>query len=871
MRIKPNKLVSAVSFASLFISSPLAVAHDGSSTCGVTCAQRVPEPLKQFRTLDRVRSASSVQRGMSGLEDGSTVDILVVYTAQAVTLQGSVANLEAKIQAGLDELNLAATNSMVNTMFRVVHTQEVDYIQSGGMSTQLGNLRDPNDGVLDEVHGLRDQHKADLVMMVISVGDVCGIANIGVGPGNTPTPENAFSVVASACIEGPTSAFAHEIGHNMGIIHGYEENPCTNGSSRFSKGYQAPDEAFNTVMGVGAGPRILQFSNPNVDIGGQPTGANIGTEFPADASMALSLAAPVVANYRSRDLNNNGVEDNDEILAGTLNDCDSNGYPDFADQDFNKNGIPDACDIMTGTSLDADLDGVPDEVEVSIIMVDDDASATGTGNGWANAIADLQEAFTLARASGGDITEIWIADGVYTPATNGHRGQGFDLISGVSLYGGFVGNESSLDDRVDGAADSVLSGDLNQDDGPGLTNREENTINTLFLFDQENRITLDGLIVEGGNADFEVNCGGFMFSGGGLCAFRGDIVINNCEFRNNSALKDAGVQITNFTKSRITNSWIHHNNAIDGVFWGATGFFEYEGWVGGIELNGLTTGLDNQFINNRVEFNTDNDGTSGCYIAGGNPIFANNVISNNTGYALNGGAGLTIVLGVGVDIVNCTIANNTSPNASSTRSSGIKNSRSSVTLTNTILWGNSASGASNEQNQYSQSGVGSAITMNNSVVQGWTGGFAGVGSTGADPLFVDAGSGDYSVAPLSGAIDMGDNALLPIDDLDLDLDGDTAEILPIDFAGNERIVDDPDTVDTGSGSGGIVDAGAFEYQDEAICLADLTGDGVLNFFDVSAFLSAFGNQEPAADFTNDGVFNFFDVSVFLSAFGAGCP
>lgn len=55
------------------------------------------------------------------------------------------------------------------------------------------------------------------------------------------------------------------------------------------------------------------------------------------------------------------------------------------------------------------------------------------------------------------------------------------------------------------------------------------------------------------------------------------------------------------------------------------------------------------------------------------------------------------------------------------------------------------------------------------------------------------------------------------------------------------------------------------------CLADLTGDGVLNFFDVSAFLQAFGAQDPIADFTNDGIWNFFDVSAFLGAFAAGCP
>ncbi len=57
----------------------------------------------------------------------------------------------------------------------------------------------------------------------------------------------------------------------------------------------------------------------------------------------------------------------------------------------------------------------------------------------------------------------------------------------------------------------------------------------------------------------------------------------------------------------------------------------------------------------------------------------------------------------------------------------------------------------------------------------------------------------------------------------------------------------------------------------SVCPADLNGDGVLNFFDISAFLGAFGAGDPVADFTGDGVFNFFDISAFLSAFSAGCP
>jgi len=58
---------------------------------------------------------------------------------------------------------------------------------------------------------------------------------------------------------------------------------------------------------------------------------------------------------------------------------------------------------------------------------------------------------------------------------------------------------------------------------------------------------------------------------------------------------------------------------------------------------------------------------------------------------------------------------------------------------------------------------------------------------------------------------------------------------------------------------------------EGTCMADYTGDGMLDFFDVSAFLNAFNTQDPIAELTGDGVFDFFDISAFLNAFGAGCP
>ena len=71
---------------------------------------------------------------------------------------------------------------------------------------------------------------------------------------------------------------------------------------------------------------------------------------------------------------------------------------------------------------------------------------------------------------------------------------------------------------------------------------------------------------------------------------------------------------------------------------------------------------------------------------------------------------------------------------------------------------------------------------------------------------------------------------------------------------------------TTSGTATIVAAGTVPT-----CPADLNSDGDLNFFDVSAFLSAFAAMDSAADFNGDGMYNFFDVSAFLALFAAGCP
>ncbi len=72
-----------------------------------------------------------------------------------------------------------------------------------------------------------------------------------------------------------------------------------------------------------------------------------------------------------------------------------------------------------------------------------------------------------------------------------------------------------------------------------------------------------------------------------------------------------------------------------------------------------------------------------------------------------------------------------------------------------------------------------------------------------------------------------------------------------------------------------IDAAVAWVEDNLLaapCVADMNGDGTLNFFDVSAFIGLFNARDPRADLAAPfGVWNFFDVSAFIAAYNAGCP
>ncbi|MBX3322088.1 MAG: PQQ-dependent sugar dehydrogenase [Phycisphaeraceae bacterium] len=75
------------------------------------------------------------------------------------------------------------------------------------------------------------------------------------------------------------------------------------------------------------------------------------------------------------------------------------------------------------------------------------------------------------------------------------------------------------------------------------------------------------------------------------------------------------------------------------------------------------------------------------------------------------------------------------------------------------------------------------------------------------------------------------------------------------------------------GSGNLVNptygTGAV-FRLRVLCQADFNGDGLVDFFDVQAFLGAFATDAPEADLNGDRAFDFFDVQMYLGLFSAGC-
>ena len=135
------------------------------------------------------------------------------------------------------------------------------------------------------------------------------------------------------------------------------------------------------------------------------------------------------------------------------------------------------------------------------------------------------------------------------------------------------------------------------------------------------------------------------------------------------------------------------------------------------------------------------------------------------------------------------------------------------------------------------------------------------GAWKAEPAGDDSGS-SYSFELDSQGMLLSSTILIASDSSE---DAEFGTCVAIDTDGSVIVgAAEDDTVLSNGGS-------AYIYHAQAGCVADFNGDGTTNFFDVSAFLSAFQATDPAADLNGDGALNFFDISAFLSLFIEGCP
>ena len=328
--------------AALLLACPgLGVGADGpiSAVCGVEDSH---PPKVHGDWLERAWKPLADHEGDA--DDGSVIDLLVVYPSFARESVGGHRKMRALIEEDVARANKSFQESEVNLELNLVaaveariatdaalRTDDMEDEKSRYMGTSRGGvlwhaLEPKESGYLDEIKGLRESYAADLVLIhragiggtyidssTRKTKEIDGIAS-GVLRYANPTEEShrPFLSVSTSLF------FAHELGHNMGLMH---ENDPENTPFRYSHGHARSKPAdngrsyvveFSTIM-HSHGPQIRvqsgsiphphpRFSNPRkkyLDERGFETRHPMGEPDRADAVRSLNQTRHAVANYRS--------------------------------------------------------------------------------------------------------------------------------------------------------------------------------------------------------------------------------------------------------------------------------------------------------------------------------------------------------------------------------------------------------------------------------------------------------------------------------------------------------------------------------------------------------------------------------------------
>ncbi|MBT3923854.1 MAG: hypothetical protein HOF21_14900, partial [Nitrospina sp.] len=239
--------------------------------------------------------SSNISNPETQADDGTVIDVLVVYTAEARAVEGGTSSIESLIDLSISVTNSIYSNSGVDHVLRLVGRQEINF--SEGSFSFTGFLSSAQNGLIPGLQALRDSVGADVVAILVQ-GDnsLCGIAGLMTTVSSAFAPF-AYSVTQTNCAVGNLT-MAHEIGHNMAARHDRANDNINGLPFSFNHGYVDNVNSFRTVMGTGNNTRISNFSNPNVLFGGAVTGIAEGSLLAADNRLTFQNTAFTVSNFR---------------------------------------------------------------------------------------------------------------------------------------------------------------------------------------------------------------------------------------------------------------------------------------------------------------------------------------------------------------------------------------------------------------------------------------------------------------------------------------------------------------------------------------------------------------------------------------------
>ncbi len=398
----------------------------------------------------------------------------------------------------------------------------------------------------------------------------------------------------------------------------------------------------------------------------------------------------------------------------------------------------------------------------SIHYVKADATGNNNGTSWADAYTSLQSA--LDAAVSGD--KIWVAKGTYKPSssytwTNTQRFYHFEMIEGVSIYGGFEGNETAVGDRENygegEANETILSGDLGNE-GDNSDNCYHVIYNRSALA-LTNDAVLNGFTIKYGNADY-IDSHRY---GGGMANFSCSPTLENIVICDNTCSYRGAGLYNNFSSPKLINITISRNTASGR----GGGMYNYNSSpqieTGSIIDNLSQTtggGIYNAGSSSPTLTNVKIMGNKALISAGGvynytscSPVLTNVLICKNTATDKYGGG--IYNYGATVELNNVTI----SGNVAGTRGGGIYNAidrSSSCILKNSIVWGNTAgTGADiyvgNGTTTVNYSCYEEVYNKNSTFTPD-------ANSITESPLFIDAENEDYRIYGISPCVNTGNNS-----------------------------------------------------------------------------------------------------------------